>query len=116
MFYPRGGCTALRLRCRSSSQGAVSFRTRLILCFALIVLVPVAVVALGLTRIADDWRNTRTDAGLTPSGETALAVFGDKLAGASAAAKAAGRDPALGRSLRSGDAQSAQRAVHRLAR
>jgi diguanylate cyclase (GGDEF)-like protein len=94
----------------------VSFRTRLILCFALIVLVPVAVVALGLSRIADDWRTTRTDAGLTPSGETALAVFGDKLAAASAAARTAGRDPALGRSLRSGDAQTAQLAVDRLAR
>ena len=48
------------------------------------------------------------DAGLTPSGETALSVFGDKLAAASAAARAAGRDPALGRSLQSGDAEAAQ--------
>ena len=96
-------------------QGAVSFRTRLILCFALIVLVPVAVVALGLTRIADDWRTTRTDAGLAPSGETALSVFGDKLAAASAAAREAGRDPALGRSLRSEDTPAAQLALDRLA-
>jgi diguanylate cyclase (GGDEF)-like protein len=94
----------------------VSFRTRLILCFSLIVLVPVAVVALGLTRIADDWRTTRTDAGLASSGQTALSVFADKLAGAAAAARAAGRDEALGRSLRSGDARAAQRAVDRLDR
>ncbi|HYU60380.1 MAG TPA: diguanylate cyclase [Solirubrobacterales bacterium] len=94
----------------------MSFRTRLILCFSLIVLVPVAVVALGLTRIADEWRTTRTDAGLTTGAQTALSVFGDKLAAAADDARAAGRDEALGASLRSGDAGAAQRAVGRLAR
>jgi diguanylate cyclase (GGDEF)-like protein len=94
----------------------VSFRTRLILFFALIVVVPVLVVALPLTRVADEWRTARADAGLAASAETALSVFGQKLAAAHADARAAGRDDALALSLRSRDARAAQRAVDRLVR
>src|SRR5919197_506910 len=59
----------------------MSFRTRLILCFALIVLLPAAVLTLGLTRVAGEWSAARDDAGLTADAETALSAFADKLAG-----------------------------------
>ena len=69
---------------------AVSFRTRLILFFALIVLVPVTVVALGLTRVAGESRTASTDAALTTSAQAALSVFGDEQRAASRGASAAG--------------------------
>jgi HAMP domain-containing protein len=94
----------------------VSFRARLILFFALIVLVPVAVVAVVLTHFADESRTAQTDASLTAGAETALALFARDLESAAGAARAAGRDETLARALRSGDRRSAQRAVERLAR
>jgi two-component system, cell cycle response regulator len=94
----------------------VSFRTRLILFFALIALVPMVVVALPLTPFADGWRTARADARLNASAETALRVFGEKLAAAAADARAAGRDEVLAASLRGHEPRPAQGAVERLAR
>ncbi len=94
----------------------MSFRTRLILFFALIVLVPVTVVALGLTRVADESRTASTDAALTTSAQAALSVFGDELRAASRGASAAGRDPELAVALRGRDSDAAESAAARLAR
>jgi len=94
----------------------VSFRTRLILFFALIVIVPMAVVGLGLVRIADESRKASTDAALSAGGETALALFARDLHSAAEAARRAGRDESLARALRSGDREAAQRAIERIAR
>ena len=94
----------------------MSFRTRLILFFALIVLVPVMVVALGLTRVADESRTASTDAALTTSAQAALSSFGDEQHSASHAATAAGRDPGLTAALRGRDAGAAEAAAARLAR
>lgn len=95
---------------------AVSFRTRLILFFALIVLVPVTVVALGLARIADESRTASTDAALTTSAQTALSLFGDEQQAAARGASAAGRDPELAVALRGRHRGAAERAAARLAR
>jgi HAMP domain-containing protein len=95
---------------------AVSFRTRLILFFALIVLVPVTVVALGLARIADESRTASTDAALTTSAQTALSLFGDEQQAAARGASAAGRDPELAVALRGRHRGAAERAAARLLR
>lgn len=95
---------------------AVSFRTRLILFFALIVLVPVTVVALGLTRVAGESRTASTDAALTTSAQAALSVFGDEQRAASRGASAAGRDPELAVAMRGRDSDAAESAAARLAR
>jgi HAMP domain-containing protein len=94
----------------------VSFRTRLVLFFALIVLVPVTVVALGLTRVADKSRTASTDAALATSAQAALAVYGDELRASTRAAREAGRDPEIATALRDGDPAVARRAVGRLVR
>jgi HAMP domain-containing protein len=94
----------------------VSFRNRLILFFALIVAVPVTVVALGLTRVADESRTASTDAALTTSAQAALSVFGDELRAASRAGSAAGRDPGLAAAMRGRDSEAAESVAARLAR
>jgi HAMP domain-containing protein len=94
----------------------VSFRSRLILFFALIVVVPVIVVALGLTRVADESRSAMADAALTPAAETALSLYAAELDSAAAAAAAAGRDAELARAMRARDRDAAQRAAESLAR
>ena len=94
----------------------MSFRTRLILFFALIVLVPVTVVALGLTRVAGESRTASTDAALTTSAQAALSVFGDEQRAASRGASAAGRDPELAVAMRGRDSDAAESAAARLAR
>ena len=94
---------------------ALSFRTRLILFFALIACVPPAVIGLGLTRVADESRSASTDAALATAAETALALYAEDLDSAARAAGAAGRDEALARALRAGDDSSAQLAADRLA-
>ena len=94
---------------------AVSFRTRLIVFFALIVLVPLAVVGVGLVRVADESRTASTDAALTAAAETGLALFARELHSAADGAREAGRDESLAHALRSGDAPAARRAVDRIA-
>lgn len=97
-------------------SAGVSFRTRLILFFALIVLVPMVVVALGLAHVADESRDARADATLTAGADAALGLYAQALRSASGSARSAGRDAQLARALRAGDRESAQRAVERLAR
>ena len=94
----------------------MSFRTRLIVFFSLIVLVPVTVVAFGLTRVADESRTASTDAALTTSAQAALSLFGDELHAATRGASEAGRDPELAAALRGRDPAAAERAARRLAR
>jgi diguanylate cyclase (GGDEF)-like protein len=111
-----GSCLIGAYAAADLARRNVSFRSRLILFFALIAVLPVMVVALPLTRVAEESRTARTDADLTAGAETALLVFGDKLAAAAAAARAAARDDALAASLRSRNARAAQRATDRLVR
>jgi diguanylate cyclase (GGDEF)-like protein len=86
----------------------VTFRRRLILFFALIVVLPMIAVALLVTQVADEWRTGKTDARLDASTETALTLFDRSLAAAAADARAAGRDEAVVRALRSRDRETAQ--------
>jgi diguanylate cyclase (GGDEF)-like protein len=94
----------------------VTFRRRLIIFFALIVVLPMAAVALLVTQVADEWRTGKADARLDASMETALTVLDRALAASAADARAAGRDPDLARALRDRDLRKTEEAVTRLSR
>jgi diguanylate cyclase (GGDEF)-like protein len=94
----------------------VTFRRRLIIFFVLIVVLPMAAVALLVTQVADELRTGKADARLDASMETALSVLDRALAASAADARAAGRDPELARALRDRDPRKAGEAVTRLSR
>jgi diguanylate cyclase (GGDEF)-like protein len=92
----------------------LSFRRRLTLFFVLIVVLPMAAVAVLVSVVADDSRTGKTDARLGAGLETALALYEEALGDARADARAAGRDEALGDALRSGDEVALGEAASRL--
>lgn len=95
----------------------MTFRRRLTLFFLLIVVLPMIAVAVLVVQIADDSETGKADARLAAGMETALALYNDELDEAGRAARAA-PVVAVGRALRSGDADrvrgAARRAVDRL--
>jgi diguanylate cyclase (GGDEF)-like protein len=93
----------------------VSFRTRLTLFFLLIVVLPMAAVAIFVSVLADNSREGKTDARLATSTDTALALYDDGLERARTDARVAARDEALADALRGGDSGAAQDAADALA-
>jgi diguanylate cyclase (GGDEF)-like protein len=92
----------------------VSFRARLTLFFVLIVVLPMAAVAILVTEVASESQSGKSDARLATAVQTALSLYRDGVDAATEGARQAGRDPALAEALRSGDAAAAQEAVRRL--
>jgi diguanylate cyclase (GGDEF)-like protein len=92
----------------------VSFRARLTLFFVLIVVLPMVAVVILVTEVASESQSGKSDARLATAVQTALSLYRDGVDTAREGAQQAGRDPALGDALRSGDAAAAQEAVQRL--
>ena len=94
----------------------VSFQRRLTLFFLLIVVLPMAAVAILVGALADDSRQGKTDAALATSTETALTLYEDGVRQGEADARAAARDEAVAEALRRGDRGAAEAAAGELAR
>jgi diguanylate cyclase (GGDEF)-like protein len=94
----------------------VSFRGRLTLFLVLIVVVPMVVIAVLATRVADDASTGKADARLFAGIETANALYEREQADSKAAAEAIGADQALANALRTGDSASIRAAAAAAAR
>jgi diguanylate cyclase (GGDEF)-like protein len=89
-----------------------SFKFKLVLWFALLALVPLAVAYKGYETLANRSETRRADAALEAGLRAAVAGYGSRLEAASAAARSLASDPALQQALRARD----RRAVALLAR
>jgi diguanylate cyclase (GGDEF)-like protein len=94
----------------------MSFRNRLRLFFAIIVLVPMAAVAVVLLRITADSERGKSDARVAASVQSALAVEGEARADARDLLPALMRDRALARALERGPSRSARARLGAFAR
>ena len=81
----------------------MSFGGRLALFFVLIVLVPTLALVGMLIIVSEDSRQGKADARLAAGLDTALAVYGERVAAAEPRARALADDPRLGAGLRAGD-------------
>jgi diguanylate cyclase (GGDEF)-like protein len=88
----------------------VSFRGRLALFFLLIVVIPIAAIALLVVDVTRDSQAGKADARLSTALETALAVYEDDVRAARGAASEILTDPALLAAMESGDRAEIQRA------
>jgi diguanylate cyclase (GGDEF)-like protein len=94
----------------------MSFRSRLLLFFTIIVIVPMAAVALVLFSITSQSELGKADARIAEGLKVAFAVYRDNRAKALPALKDVARDPALRRALARHDNAAAGRALQRLVR
>ena len=93
----------------------MSFRSRLILFFLLIVVLPMGAIAILGTQVTNESRRAKADARLDAGLDAALATFRDDAADAERAAKRFANDPAVGSALRSGDPAAIEAVARRLA-
>jgi diguanylate cyclase (GGDEF)-like protein len=89
----------------------ISFRLKLVLWFALIALVPLAIAFYGYDRLARADETRRTDGNLDAALRGALAGYVIQLDAASSQAEQLARDPRLQRALRSHDRPALRRLV-----
>lgn len=88
----------------------MSFRGRLALFFLLIVVIPIAAIALLVADVTRDSQAGKADARLSTALETALAVYEDDVRAARAAASEILTDPDVVAAMGSGDAAEIERA------
>ncbi|HWH44794.1 MAG TPA: diguanylate cyclase [Thermoleophilaceae bacterium] len=94
----------------------MSFRSRLRVFFAIIVVVPMAAVALVLFSITADSETGKVDARLAEGLRTAFAVYDDRVESASRDLRGVTRDDALQDALESGSPAALRSQLRRLAR
>jgi diguanylate cyclase (GGDEF)-like protein len=94
----------------------VSFRSRLVLFFVLIVVLPMAALVFVLEHVTHDSRTGKADAQLAVGVRTSLALFRDYLGDSRIAARRVAADRALDAALRSGSARRVQVEAKRAAR
>jgi diguanylate cyclase (GGDEF)-like protein len=91
-----------------------SFKLKLVLWFALLALLPLAVAFYGYDTLAKRSETRRVDAGLEAGLRGAVAGYGARLDVAGRAAQQLAADPALQRALRGGDGATLQRILARV--
>ena len=101
---------------RSKLTRAVSFRGRLTLFLLLIVVLPMVVIAVLASRVAEDSSSGKADARLFAGLETATAVYERDQSDAKAAAGRIADDPQLSDAIATGDPAQAQATAEALAR
>jgi len=94
----------------------VSFRGRLTLFLLLIVVLPMVVIAVLASRVADDASNGKADARLFAGLETATAVYERDQSDAKAAAEQIASDPGLSDAIAANDAAGTKATAETLAR
>jgi diguanylate cyclase (GGDEF)-like protein len=93
-----------------------SFRARLTLFFAFIVIIPMLSMAVILFRLLSDNETGKADARIAARQRAAIGLFYDARQKAGEAATRIGRDPALAAALRANDPAALARRVHELRR
>jgi diguanylate cyclase (GGDEF)-like protein len=91
-----------------------SFKVKLVLWFALLALLPLAVAFYGYDTLAKRSETRRVDAGLEAGLRGAVAAYGERLDAAARSAQQLASDPALQRALRGGDRVTLQRILRRV--
>jgi diguanylate cyclase (GGDEF)-like protein len=91
-----------------------SFKLKLVVWFALLALLPLAVAFYGYDTLAKRSETRRVDAGLEAGLRGAVAAYGTRLDAAGRAAQQLAADPALQRALRGGDVSTVQRILGRV--
>ncbi|NUR77198.1 MAG: diguanylate cyclase [Thermoleophilia bacterium] len=91
-----------------------SFKVKLVLWFALLALLPLAVAFYGYDTLAKRSESRRVDAGLEAGLRAAVAAYGTRLDAASRSAQQRASDPALQRALRDGDRKTLARILDRV--
>jgi diguanylate cyclase (GGDEF)-like protein len=94
----------------------MSFRARLRLFFALIVIVPMTALAVVLFTLAERTETGKADAEIAAATRTAAGVYREEVARARGELSGVARDPALQRAIARGSAAAAERRLRRLAR
>ena len=94
----------------------MSFRSRLLLFFMIIVIVPMIAVALVLFSITADSETGKADAAIAQGLRSAFAVYDGDRAQATDELERVARDPALASAIQRGDRQEAQQRVDALAK
>jgi diguanylate cyclase (GGDEF)-like protein len=94
----------------------LSFRSRLTLFFALIVVLPMIAVVVLVAQVTQDSRTGKADSRLAAGLETALSVYSDDLDAAETATRGLASSPALAAALRTGDRQRVEPVARTLAR
>jgi diguanylate cyclase (GGDEF)-like protein len=91
-----------------------SFKLKLVVWFALLALLPLAVAFYGYDTLAKRSETRRVDAGLEAGLRGAVAAYGTRLDAAGRSAQQLAADPALQRALRGGDVSTVQRILGRV--
>src|SRR2546421_6975561 len=91
-----------------------SFKLKLVLWFALLALLPLAVAFYGYDTLAKRSESRRVDAGLQGGLRAAVAAYGTRLDAATHSAQEIAAEPALQQALRSGDRKALQRILGRV--
>src|SRR3954454_22858702 len=91
-----------------------SFKLKLVLWFALLALLPLAVAFYGYDTLAKRSETRRVDAGLEAGLRGAVAAYGDRIERAGGSAQQLASDPALQRALRGRDRRTIQRILARV--
>ncbi len=91
-----------------------SFKLKLVLWFALLALLPLAVAFYGYDTLSKRSETRRVDAGLEAGLRGAVATYGSRLDAAARSAQELAADPALQRALRGGDRRSIRRILARV--
>jgi diguanylate cyclase (GGDEF)-like protein len=91
-----------------------SFKVKLVLWFALLALLPLAVAFYGYDTLSKRSETRRVDAGLEAGLRGAVATYGARLDAAARSAQELAADPALQRALRGGDTASIRRILARV--
>src|SRR3954451_13647794 len=91
-----------------------SFKLKLVLWFALLALLPLAVAFYGYDTLSKRSETRRVDAGLEAGLRGAVATYGARLDAAARSAQDLAADPALQRALRGGDRRSIRRILGRV--
>ena len=99
-----------------SGSQEMSFRSRLSLFFAIIVVVPMIAVALVLFSLTSDSETGKTDARLAQGLQTALSLYADQRAEARVDLERIAEDDSLVRALSRGDTAGVERRLDRLTR
>jgi len=94
----------------------MSFRNRLTLFFVLIVIVPMASIAIILFRLIDESETGKTDARVSQGQTAALGLYREEVETASRVAGRIGTDPVIGRALRDRNDAAVAARVRALAR
>src|SRR5437764_14666074 len=91
-----------------------SFKLKLVLWFALLALLPLAVAFFGYDTLAQRRQTRRVDAALQAGLRGAVAAYSARLDAAARSATALATDPALQRALRGGDRATVRREIARV--